>query len=183
MKKLFKWLSILIIMITSFFLVYEMIVIVASNIPQLAKVSYTAEEKFLLQEYVTQEFIKMSDVKISKEEIKFEIKQIVNPKFYREYECDIDRSKTLLITRKILIQKDLESYIYAYTLMHEYIHLDKMIANERLTDYLTIKFLHESDNLFLQKTAYYVTYLKINYDKGNEYDCTDRLIQYFLRDF
>ena len=169
--------------ITSFFIVYASSILLISHIPNLEYVEYTQEEKDQLVEYVLNQYNKIDPIKISKQEIKNEVQKIIKPVFYAEYECNINRSKTKLIERKIYIQANLSIYDYAYVLTHEYIHLAKMIANERLTDYLTITMLHESDNLFLQKVSYCVTYLKINQDNGNEYDCTDQLIKYFSENF
>lgn len=149
----------------------------------MEKVPYTEEQKLNLQYYIITEYNKLHVIDLDNNEIKIEIQKIIKPHFYIERTRQVSRSTTNMVLRLITIEDSIDSYRYAYTLIHEYIHLDKMIANERLTDYLSIKLLYESDNIFLKKTACYMTYLKINNDNGNKYDCTDQLIKYFSENF
>lgn len=154
-----------------------------SSIPKLDYIPYTDKEKNKLQQCILNEYYSYDNINMTNSEIKKSIQLIIKPKLYIERTKNINRSYTNLFLRIIVIEDDIKGYNYAYTLIHEYIHLDKMIANERLTDYLSVKLLYESDNIFLKKTACYITYLKINNDNGNKYDCTDQLIKYFMKNF
>ena len=86
---------------------------------------------------------------------------------------------TWLTIRLIQIRNDISSYNYCFVLAHEYVHLNNMISDENLTDFIAIKTLYESGDIYLRKAALIRIHNKIWSDNGNDYDCTYQLIQYF----
>ena len=120
---------------------YSLTILSLSYIPKLAYIDYMHEDKNKLKEYILNKYNSLDYEYLSNNEIKKEVQKIIKPKFYIEQYKNINRSYTKLTIRYIAIQNSLNGYTYAYTLIHEYIHLDKLIANERLTDYLSVIWL------------------------------------------
>ena len=116
---------------------------------------------------------------LTNEQIKSEIQKIIKPKFYIEVYTGSSGGRTYASLRIIAINKHLKGYAYAYTLIHEYIHLHYLLKDESLVDFLSVKLLWESNVPYLQKAACWLIKDKIENDRGNDYDCTAQLIGYF----
>lgn len=117
--------------------------------------------------------------KLNNKEIKEKIQKIIKPSFYLEIYTSKLGGRTYALFRIIEINKDLSGYDYAYALIHEYIHLTYLYSDESLVDFLSVKLLWESNEPYLQKAACWLIKDKIQHDNGNEYDCTEQLIEYF----
>ena len=116
---------------------------------------------------------------LTNQEIKTEIQKIVKPAFYIEIYTSHSGGRTFPSLRIIEICDRSVGYDYAYTLIHEYIHLAYMLSDESLVDYLSVKLLWESNVPYLQKAVCWLVKNKIQHDNGNDYDCTAQLIEYF----
>ena len=123
-------------------------------------------------------------LEFTKGEIKEHILKVKNPSLHFEITVNLSgntKGLTSTCLRIILIDPDLDSVYYGYVLMHEYVHLDNFISDERLTDFLTIKYLWESDDIFLKYIVCRIVEQKIMFDdfQNKDYDCTAQLIEYF----
>ena len=141
MKKIFNLIRAITIITSFIFCMYSLTILSLSYIPKLVYIDYINEDKDKLKEYILNKYNSLDYEYLSNNEIKKEVQKIIKPKFYIEQYKNINRSYTKLTIRYIAIQNNLNGYTYAYTLIHEYIHLDKLIANERLTDYLSVIWL------------------------------------------
>lgn len=175
---LFKFLITLIIL-NILFISYSIFIGVYSNRDKLEYKTYSSYEACILYNYIDN-YQKSTPCKcLSNEEIKSEIQKIIKPNFYIEIYTNKSGGRTYSSLRIIGINKNMKGCNYAYTLIHEYIHLNYMLADESLVDFLSVKLLWESNVPFLQKAACYTIKSKILYDNGSEYDCTAQLIEYF----
>lgn len=161
------------------FLAYHFSIVAYASREKLDYESYSYSGAIRLYNYMGtyQQSIICED--LDNNQIKVEVQKIIKPKFYIEKYISSKGGTTYPSLRVIEINKELKGYDYAYVLIHEYIHLKYLLSDESLVDYLSVKLLWESDVLYLQKAACCLVKDKIQYDNGNDYDCTAQLIEYF----
>ncbi len=140
---------------------------------------YSYEQADALYEYIQEQQCTIPYESLTNYEIKERVQKILSPTFYIETYCSGHQGKTRPLLRIIEVGDELSEYEYATVLMHEYIHLVLLYGDESLVDFLTVKYLWESDDNYLRRTACWLVKQKIIYDCGNEYDCTAQLIKYF----
>lgn len=138
------------------------------------------EDKSRLYNYINKCNYRLVAPELSNEQIREKIRNIIHPIFFIEkYVDDMNGGITYPVIRLVEISSSLKGFSYAYVLMHEYIHVAYLYGDESYVDFLTVKYLWESDSVYLQKAACWTVKQKIIYDNGDEYDCTTQLVEYF----
>ena len=142
-------------------------------------------KKNILLEKIISEKNEIEYITLSKYEIKQKVKQVVNPILFIEENVDQlkgDNSVglTWLVIRLIQIKNSLNNYDYCFVLTHEYVHLQYMLTDENLVDFIAIKLLYNSGDKYLKRVACDRIISKLLYDCGSEYDCSYQLYQYFI---
>lgn len=67
---------------------------------------------------------------------------------------------------------------YCIAKLHEYIHLNEFIGDERLVSYKTFETLVKSNDAYLNKCGYYLAILFLSGSLDVEYDCSYYIIEY-----
>ena len=161
------------------FLIYHFSIIAYASREKLDYENYSYSDAIRLYNYMDtyQQSIICED--LDNNQIKVEIQKIIKPKFYIEKYISSKGGTTYPSLRLIEINQELKGYDYAYVLIHEYIHLTYLLGDESLVDFISVKLLWESNNAYLEKSACQLVKNKIQYNNGNNYDCTAQLIEYF----
>lgn len=182
LKKFIKLLIILNILGGILF-TYSVSIILYSYRESLPQVAYSIEEINWLetQASINYNYYQYNYANLSTLQIKETLKEYYQPKFFNEVYADNlhNEGKTSLPLRKVLIASDLFGEKLCFVLAHEYVHLTRMISDERLTEYLTIKTLWESNIPYLQRVACKAISWNIQLKIDNKYKCVDQLINYF----
>lgn len=183
LNAIFK-ISLTMLIIVSIFLTYALTITVLSNREKLEYIPVNINDKYWLNNIVINESNEIEYQDLSKHEIREKVINLFKPKLFIEVNLDelpINNADglTWLTIRLIQIRNDISSYNYCFVLAHEYTHLNNMISDENLTDFIAIKTLYESGDSYLRKAALIRIHNKIWSDNGNDYDCTYQLIQYF----
>lgn len=164
------------------FISYSFFIAIYASREKIDYENYSWTEANQLYNYMDSCQVAIHCQALTNPEIKAEIQKIVKPTFYIEIYTSHSGGRTFSNLRIIEISNKSVGYDYAYTLIHEYIHLAYMLSDESLVDYLSVKLLWESEVPYLQKSACWLVKQKIKYDNGNKYDCTAQLIEYFKDD-
>ena len=119
---------------------------------------------------------------MSKSEIDKELKSIIPLNVYIEIEVShLGRASgvTRPTLRIICIKKNLDDITYIITKTHEWVHLHHLIANEKLTQFMTFKYLYESDIDTFKLCALKLAQNVLENRYGEQYNCTQQIITYF----
>ena len=175
-----------IFIIISIFILYVIIVYITGFRDKIDYIPVTETQKHDLIVKIQDELSTIEYKDLNKSEIKEKVFNLFKPTFYIEQNIDgklplhpENIGQTWATIRLIQIRADLNGYQYCYVLAHEYTHLTSMIFDESLTDFITIKTLYESGDEYLRRVALNEVLRKVFCDKGNDYDCTYQLIEYF----
>lgn len=128
-------------------------------------------------------YIKVQPIEetLTKESAKKLIKKLYNtPHIYKEKSFD-GFGRSIILYRKVEINKDLKLNDYIITYAHELTHIKYCTENETWASYKTFKTLYESGNAELR-------YIALNYAnevlsgcwQGTDYDCGYYILKYLI---
>lgn len=120
-----------------------------------------------------------NDTVLTKADVKELIASIYNtPHFYKEKDLN-QMGRSIILFRKVEIDKDLSVYDYTITYTHELTHIKYCTENETWVSYQTFKTLYESGNAELRYIALnYANKVLNGYWQGTEYDCGYYILKY-----
>lgn len=117
----------------------------------------------------------------TKDEIRDMLRDMYKPDIYFEWEAELGSRAGLtnIVLRTVRTQKGLDNLNYCHTLAHEYVHLTKMIINERLTEYITLTTLCESEYPYFQYVGNIFLLAQFTIFEDENYNCRAQLIDYY----
>ena len=124
------------------------------------------------------------EIEYSKKELKVLVEDNIHFTSYLYIEVtnlwDIHAGLTSIPTHTVMVLKNLNNMEYVETLTHEIIHLKYCTSNETFTNFMTFKYLYESDNQYLKFASreMAMNILYDDYSSAKQYDCGYYIIKY-----
>lgn len=192
-KKDWCWLTLKIFLISlTIFLIYFFTI--ATIFKQNGKLkynsNYTELQKNTVLDTLVKEYNQLGRQDLSLNDGKQLIQKLTNVYFYKEILIDLPYNNAgcanpivrLVFIDKEIYTKSFRSYgdlnDYFIVLTHEYIHISKVLGDERATQFKTFKLLYESNNNRLKQCAIQLA-INILYNRyPQEYDCSYYIIEY-----
>lgn len=138
------------------------------------RVQYRTLEPFTLE--VTSE--------LSNKEVRSVIEDLVGLKIYSYKEAplnDYELGRAKLFKREIIVVPNLEYIDYVIILTHEMVHIKHFTSDEIYTNYLTFKYLYESNNEDFKNIAIYHYWLSLKGHYSKNYDMSEHVYNYLIK--
>ncbi len=195
-KKVFKIIGIIYLIIISLFAFSGLTLFVRSNLISLDFVQENESEREKLMIKLDKEYCLLDNSLKSLDDIDCldsEVRNITNAKLVIRNTDTLNSSgilgkafpvvDTIYINKTLYKNRNNNSYFndsYLHTLAHEYIHVSNFTINERYTEFTSFKVLYESDNPYLKRAGIYIALISLQAEEDyKEYNCSSYIINYF----